>query len=303
MIAQVRIVRTDVLPLGTAHEWHAPEFSPDGRSLFVTTSTYDGIWKYDLASNTTVQLTDEPRSGYGFAVSTDGGQIAYRRTTLSPAGKRQELVLRSVESGVSRVVASGKEVSLPAFSGGSLAYLVENRVLLEASEPSPGRTTATVTGTAARAAGTNVVVLGIDNTKIALLREGKRVLLDPLGKGSYIWPTLSPDGKFLAAVEMSRGAFVCDPLGKNVVILGRANAPSWMRSGGWLVYMDDRDDGHRLLSSDLYAVDLAGKRRVRLTATPDRLEMFPRCSPVENRIVCSTPEGTVLMFVYEEGAR
>jgi Tol biopolymer transport system component len=102
---------------------------------------------------------------------------------------------------------------------------------------------------------------------------------------------------------MSRGAFVCDPLGKNVVTLGRANAPSWMRSGGWLVYMDDRDDGHLMISSDLYAVDRAGKRRVRLTATPDRLETFPRCSPVENRIVCSTPEGTVLMFMYEEGAR
>jgi Tol biopolymer transport system component len=288
MIAQVRIVRTDVLPLGTAHEWHAPEFSPDGRSLFVTTSTYDGIWKHDLASNTTVQLTDEPRSGYGFAVSTDGGQIAYRRTTLSSAGKRQELVLRSVESGVSRVVASGKEVSLPAFGGGSLVYVMENSLQVEDG------------GTAAAS---NVVILGIDDTKIALERDGKRVLLDPLGKGSYIWPTLSPDGRSLAAVDMSRGAFVCDPLGKNVVTLGRANAPSWMRSGGWLVYMDDRDDGHRMISSDLYAVDRAGKRRVRLTATPDRLEMFPRCSPVENRIVCSTPEGTVLMFVYEEGAR
>jgi Tol biopolymer transport system component len=288
MMAQVRIVRTDILPLGTAHEWHAPEFSPDGRSLFVTTSAYDGIWKYDLASKAMVQLTDEPRSGYGFAVSPDGAQIAYRRTSYSPAGKHQELVVRSVVSGASRVAASGQEVSLPAFGTGSLAYLVENRLQVEDG------------GTAAPS---NVVILGIDNAKIALVRDGKRVLLDPLGKGSYIWPTLSPDGKFIAAVEMSRGALVCDAFGRNVVKLGRANAPSWMKSGGWLVYMNDRDDGHRLISSDLYVVDQTGKRRVRLTATPERLEMFPRCSPVENRIVCSTPEGTVLMFVYEEGSR
>jgi Tol biopolymer transport system component len=197
-------------------------------------------------------------------------------------------VVRSIASGATRVAASGKEVSLPAFRGGSLAYAMENRLRIEDG------------GTAAAS---SVVILGIDNTKIALLRDGQKVLLDPLGKGSYIWPTLSPDGKFLAAVEMSRGAFVCDPLGRNAVKLGRANAPSWMRSGGWLVYMDDRDDGHRMISSDLYAVDRAGKRRVRLTATPERMEMFPRCSPVENRIVCSTPEGTVLMFVYEEGSR
>jgi Tol biopolymer transport system component len=307
MIAQVRIVRTDVLPLGTAHEWHAPEFSPDGRSLLVTTSTYDGIWKYDLASKAMVQLTDEPRSGYGFAMSPDGAQIAYRRTRSSPAGKRQELVVRSVESGVSRVVASGKEISLPSFRGGSLAYVMENRLQVDdggSAGGSVGGTGAgTVTGSASGAAASSVVILGIDNTKIALLRNGQKILLDPLGKGSYIWPTLSPDGKSLAAVEMSRGAFVCDPLGRNAVKLGRANAPSWMRSGGWLVYMDDRDDGHRMISSDLYAVDRGGKQRVRLTATPERLEMFPRCSPMENRVVCSTPEGTVLMFVYEEGSR
>ncbi len=239
MIAQVRIVRTDVLPLDTAHEWHAPEFSPDGRSLFVTTSTYDGIWKYDLVSKAMVQLTDEARSGYGFAVSPDGAQIAYRRTILSPAGKRQELVVRSIASGATRVAASGKEVSFPSFRGGSLVYLMENRLQIEeggmAGGTAGGTAAGTATGSATGVAASSVVVVGIDNTKIALLRDGQKVLLDPLGKGSYIWPTLSPDGKSLAAVEMSRGAFVCDPMGRNAVTLGRANAPSWMRSGGWLV--------------------------------------------------------------------
>jgi hypothetical protein len=67
--------------------------------------------------------------------------------------------------------------------------------------------------------------------------------------------------------------------------------------------MDDRDDGHRLLSSDLWAVGRQGGRKIQLTATPDRMEMFPRCSPVDNRIVCSTPDGAVLLLQYEEGSR
>jgi Tol biopolymer transport system component len=286
-MAQIRITSVDKLPLGTAREWHAPEFSPDGRSLFLTTSGYDGIWQYDLMSRALVQITASPRSGYGFAVSPDGKQVVYRRSSGSGTGKRQELIVRTIASGAERIAASGREVSPPTYGSGSLSYAMESRVVTEDGSATAGRP----------------ALLGIENTKIALLRGGKKILLDPLGKGSYIWPVLSPDGTALAAVDMSRGAFVCDVQGRGVVKLGRANAPSWMRGGGWLVYMDDRDDGHRLLSSDLYAVDRAGKRRVRLTSTPDRLEMYPRCSPAENRIVCSTPDGSVFLYVYEEAPR
>jgi Tol biopolymer transport system component len=82
--------------------------------------------------------------------------------------------------------------------------------------------------------------------------------------------------------------------------LGRRDAPSWTRSGNWIVYMDDKDDGHQILSSDLWAVTPDGKSAVQLTTTDRILEMYPQCSPTENKIVCSTMGGEIYLLSYEE---
>jgi Tol biopolymer transport system component len=75
-----------------------------------------------------------------------------------------------------------------------------------------------------------------------------------------------------------------------------------MRSGKWIVYMDDRDDGHAITASDLYCISVDGRMKVRLTATP-AIELTPQCSPTENLIVCSTLNGEILLLRYEEGKR
>jgi Tol biopolymer transport system component len=142
--------------------------------------------------------------------------------------------------------------------------------------------------------------LGIEETKIALTVKGKKVTLDPFGQGSYIWPSLSPDKQFLVAYEIDRGAFVCDLTGKVISTFGRRDAPTWTRSGRWIVYMEDKDDGHRLLSSDLFAVTRDGSSTVQLTSTAALMELDPHCSPTENKIVCSTSDGSILLLEYEE---
>jgi Tol biopolymer transport system component len=144
------------------------------------------------------------------------------------------------------------------------------------------------------------VVLGIEATKIAVAVHGVKKLLDPLGKGNYIWPALSPGGTQLVAVDLERGAFVCDLEGNVNVRLGRRNAPAWTRDGRWIVYMDDRDDGHSLISSDLYAVSADGATTVRLTDTPDVHEMYPDCSPAESIILCSSLAGDLYLLTYGE---
>jgi Tol biopolymer transport system component len=99
---------------------------------------------------------------------------------------------------------------------------------------------------------------------------------------------------------MDRGAFVCDLTGRVLSKLGRRDAPSWTKSGKWIVYMEDKDDGHKLLSSDLSAITPDGKTVVPLTSTPAIFEMYPQCSPTENKIVCSTADAAILVLEYEE---
>ncbi len=286
--SQIRIVATEQLPLDPAKEWALPQFSPDGSRIYLTVASYDGIWEYDAASHATRCLTTDRSSGFGFAVSADGRQLAYRRNLESNGPeRRQEIVLLNLLTGQSSTLSHGADLSAPVFIRSSVAY----------------SSAGTFGGAAAEATTSEATLLGIERTKILLHKGGANQTLDPLGDGSYIWPSLSPDRTKLVAYDMNRGTFVCSLDGSGITMLGRRDAPSWTRSGKWLVYMKDLDDGQRILGSELCAVSPDGKTETTLTSTNDRAEMFPNCSPAANSIVCSTLDGRILVLTYEEVAR
>jgi Tol biopolymer transport system component len=282
--AQLNVVRIEQLTPGEG-AWRAQQFSPQGTTLYLSTPEQDGIWEYGLVSGELRQLVADRGAGYGFSLSPDGQKLAYRRRTRgTDRSAQQEIIVRNLRAGTSRVALSGKRLSLPAFSrtGAALAA-TENGMTstapLDAQE---------------------VTILGIENTKILLLRGGKKELFDPLGNGNYIWPSLSPDRTRILAYDMTIGTFISDLQGKILARLGRRDAPVWTRDGRWIVYMDDRDDGNQLLSSEIHCVSPDGKVTARLTATSGTLEMFPVCSPTEDRIICSTVDGALYSIFYRE---
>jgi Tol biopolymer transport system component len=285
--AQIKVNRTEQLHLDRSHAWSRPQFSPSGRSIYFTDLGGDGIWEYSLRSGSSRQITADPKSGFAYSVSPDGASLIYRRTTYEESGRtrKQDIVMMNLTEGSSSIIASGPDVSIPIFSNSAPVYSIHSKTV----------------GLARTSGVTDVAVLGIEDAKIAVSVNGIKTLLDPLGNGSYIWPVLSPDRQRLAAYEMDRGAFICDLRGTVTSRLGRRDAPSWTRSGRWIVYMEDKDDGHQLLSSDLFAVAPDGRTVVQLTSTPGVLEMYPRCSPTENKIVCSTPDGAIILLEYVEG--
>jgi Tol biopolymer transport system component len=289
LFAQMHVVSVEKLPLGAEQQWSQPIFSPDGARIYFTSAGFNGIWEYTPSTKSVRHITDAPRSGFGFALSNDGKTISYRRTFDEASRSRtQELVTQNLSSGAVNVLEKGESVSLPKFSQSSVIYLKEGKVANAASTESANVT----------------AVLGIEDTKIVLLKNGVKVSFDPLGNGSYIWPSLSPDGTKLLAYEMDRGVFISDLDGKIVKMVGRKDNPVWTRDGKWIVYMDDKDDGHNILGSDIYCVSSDGATTVRLTNTSDVIELYPSCSPVENKIVCSSLSGDVYVITYsEEGAR
>ncbi len=285
LFGQMHPVAVEKLPLGDNLEWSQPVFSPDGAHIYFTTAGFNGIWDYSVAGKSVRKITDAPRSGFGFAISSDGKTISYRRTLNEASPMRtQELVTQDLSSGVAKVLERGESVSLPAFLHSSVVYMKNGKVTKSvSSDLSAG-----------------VTLLGIVNTKIVILKDGREVTLDPLGNGSYIWPSLSPDGTKILAYDMDRGAFISDLDGNVIETLGRKDNPVWARDGKWIVYTDDRDDGHTILSSEIYCVSADGARTVRLTNTDDVIELFPSCSPVENKIVCSSLSGDIYVITYSE---
>ena len=284
--AQISIKRTERLALSRSQSWSHPQFSPTGGFIYFTNLDGNGIWEYSPKTRAVRQITSDPKSGFAFDISKDGKSIIYRRTLFDRSGRtrKQDVVLMNLARQSSRVLATGPDVSTPSFAENAPVYSTKSKT----------QGLAGATGTA------NVSIIGIEDTKIAINVNGAKKLLDPLGNGSYVWPVLSPDKQQIVAYEMDRGAFVCNLRGTVISRLGRRDAPSWTRSGRWIVYMDDKDDGHKLLSSDIYAVSPDGNTVTQLTSTTGVFELYPQCSPTENKIVCSTSDGSILVLEYEE---
>jgi dipeptidyl aminopeptidase/acylaminoacyl peptidase len=285
-VAQIRVVKTESLSLPASFAWNAPRFSPDGERVFVTTGDFTGIWEYSRSNRGLHQLTGDRGAGFGYALAPDNDRLSYRKTTPAAPGRmrKDELVTLYLQSGRRVVHDSGPRLSLPTFVGGELAYAV-------------GKNELRVAGVRGRE---GVALIGIEDTKIALVRAGQKVILDPLGNGSYIWPALSPDGTRLVAYDMARGTFVCDLNGVVTARLGRCDAPSWTRDGKWIVFVKENNDGHVITGSDLYMVSVDGERRVRLTDTPEEIEQNPRCSPSKDEIVYNTLTGGIRILSYQE---
>ena len=288
--AQLKSLKVETLPLGKSRSWSQPQWSPDGKTIYYTASDYNGIWAYSTAGGTAVQITSDRGSGYGFSISDDGTRIAWRRTLSGalPGERLQEAVVRDIAGGTSSILVSGKSISLPAFVRSDVVYSVGGQLQGARAGVQPAGT---------------VSILGIEETKIAILRDGVKSLIDPLGNGSYVWPSLSPDGSKLVACETDRGTFVSDAVGGHAVRIGRRDAPAWTRDGRWLIYMADSDDGHAIRSSEIAYVSPDGNMSGNLTSTSHTIEMYPQCSPVSDAILCSTLGGEILVITYSEATR
>jgi Tol biopolymer transport system component len=285
VFGQIKVKKVDKVQVKAEKAWSAPQFSKDGKTLYLTTANYQGIWEFSLNNKQLKTITLDEGAGYGFDVSSDSRQIAYRRTLNAdkPLNRTQEIVLMDLSDNSSSIIEKGNDLSIPVLNNTSVVYSSNNKIKNIASLKSTG-----------------IKVLGIENTKIVLNKNGEKLLFDPLGNGSYIWPSLSPDGKKLLAYDMSIGTFICDIDGKNILKLGRKNYPQWTRDGKWIIYMNDKDDGHNVLSSDIFAVSPVTKKTVQLTNTNNIIEMNPSCSPVENKITYNTLSGEIYILSYEE---
>jgi Tol biopolymer transport system component len=286
LTAQLTVTSVRNLPIPRTEQWSNAQYSPDGNSVFLTNTEMNGIWEYSLRTGTLRVITSDRNSGFGFTISPNGSQLAYRTTKQEQTAKGpriQQSVVVELSTLKSSVLQEGNSVELPFFSGKNEAFT--QRSLSASSIPSL----------------TGQKIIGTDDQGILLLKNGISITLDPLKGGRYIWPVLSFNGKRIAAVDMNRGAFISDADGKNAVTIGRCNAPQWTADSRWIIGMHDVDDGHVITGSEIIAVSADGKKRIALTETPSVIELFPSVSPVKNEFVATTSAGELLLYTFAEG--
>lgn len=258
----------------------APRWSPAGDRIAFTRPGYAGLWVIQPDGDGLRAVSDAPGAGFGFSWSPDGSTLLAR-------------VAREAEGRRSHAV------SLIDPLGGDVRYLTDFRARMPSlPEWAPGTSDVVLAGRE----GLERFASGLPETarkggradRFVLLREGRPVVADaehlvqePLnlfGEQTLLNLATAPDGRRVAFEVLGGHAWVADPDGGNPVDLGPGHRPQWSPDGTWVVLMVTEDDGERFTASDLVAVRADGSETVRLTDTPDRLEMNPSWSPDGRRV-------------------
>jgi hypothetical protein len=179
------------------------------------------------------------------------------------------------------LIEKGRDVNPPAVAGNSVLLVSASEARIEQK------------GIVLKSGNDRSFVV-IEEMMPVLYRGGERKSLMPNGEGFYIWASLSPDGTKILYNYQGRGSFICDTEGNILHDLGRINAPKWFNDR-LVIGMDDKDDGHRITSSELVAYSLGDKTKRTITATPERSEMFPFASG-NRKIAFCTDNGEIYIM-------
>ncbi|NDP21962.1 MAG: hypothetical protein GZ091_12905 [Paludibacter sp.] len=256
------------------------KFSSTNDYLLATSENYAGLKLYSFSDNSIKTITQDAGAGYGVQTSADGNTIVYKKNEFVKNLKNTSLVSYSKTSGKKiQLVAPTRESITAKFAANKPQY-VKGKMLV-------AKDITTIESTP---------VICIEDQKMVIYSGNIRKVLTPNGQNaSYIWPSISPDRKNIAYTVAGKGTFVCSIAGSNPISLGKLNAPVWLNNQ-WLVGMDDKDDGEKLISSSLVALSINGKVRQTLPTPANQMAMYPAASTDGSRIAFNTEKGELYLL-------
>ena len=248
--------------------------SPKGDFLLLSDAQLNGLAKYDLSTNRIEVISQARSAGLNVDVSADGSCVAYREDSFNDRLRYTDVKVRNFATGTTKQLLKGARNVNGVSLQGNTAVTVAN---------GEAKTTA-LTGKAAKK---TAPVASIVNRRLVLTTNGTSKTLSPLGTDrSYLWPSVSPDGKHICFYVAGTGCYISDLKGKIVARLGKIHAAKWLNSTT-VVGMNDTDNGYTITSSEIVAATIDGKRQV---LTDSSLKaMYPY--PAGNKIFFSTDEG------------
>lgn len=291
-----KVVKTQRFAGGT--EMFHPVFTPDGKSLLVTSEGYDGLSLFDLTTKSLTKLTSIPGAGYKVAVSADSKTAVCHEIHAD----EQKVSLFSVDLTTKATAKLASRVSHI-----NNVNLVENRVQFapegKAMEVKPfAARKIQMKGLSASARNRVNVYVTEEDLKVVVYNNGRRTVVDPLSTPdndvNYCWTSLSPNRQRILFVGHD-DAYTCNLDGSGLVHLGKIHAPVWC-GDEYVVGMQDKDDGYIFTKSDIVVVPSRGGQIQQLTPNSAEIKMFPSVSPDGKQIAYHTLEGKIYMLTIEK---
>jgi Tol biopolymer transport system component len=238
------------LPAASYQDARVAGISPDGSYVLMTTGGENGLWRYDLANDKLSLVSNAPGAGFNVQVSRNGNEVVYSEMVIKAD--------RSVANNIYRANLTQNtfaQVAKEQADFAQLTFAEENVQLIN------------------------------EDCQVYLIKNGKKIHIAPQGEEyTYIWQSLSPNGKKILYYVSELGCYVCDLNGKNSQFIGYdCRAPRWY-DNNTIVGMYDIDDDHFTVSSRIVAYTLDGKYQI--LTSPEMIAMYPFAT--EGKIVFST---------------
>jgi len=263
------------------------KFLPVPDKLIVTSENGKGLALYDFKEDAVQQLTSKDGAGVNPILTPDNRYVVYQTHEFKNRRRVSSIIIQDLSEMTSETIVKDKRnIKLLGADKDKVYYLDGDKVV--AYNLATKKKTVNPPG---------VTLAYTDNDlNLVLYKDGKYRILNPNGKGNYIWVSLSPDKKKILYNKAGEGTFIADLNGKILVDLGRLHAAKWDASGKWIIGMDDYDDGNKYTKSDIIMVSADGKIRKNLTKNSDIIALYPDIAPNDDKIVFHNEEGRVYLM-------
>ena len=277
----IAVVGQKIITDNAGSAFYYPKFDNTGDNIVFTTDNYSGLWIYQISSGTVSKLNDLPGAGDEPAFDTENNLVlrSYRFENMKRISSmyKQDLATGKLE----KIINDSKSLYPPLKSVNSSVYSVNKGEIAKVSN-------------SLAKSGNSETLVYIDNSKIVIVTDGVESVIDPLGTGNYLWPSVSPDGSKLLFTKAGSGTFISDLKGNILNELGDLHYPVWAKDGQWVLYMNDKDDGVKFVSSDIEMINVNTLEKINLTNTEDQIEMYPDYSLSTDEVVYHTLEGRII---------
>lgn len=277
----LEVAGTQRIALPDGYRVDQANIAPDGSYVVISPLSGVGLTKLDLATGQTSVLAPTG-SNYDLKFTADSRNIVYKDVTIGKDNLRR-VAVKSTDVQTAKTVTlvkPSRDIQGISVNGATAVAIDGGRLrtkLLGAAAPTSERPE-----------------LSIDRGQLMITRGGRTQTLSPLGTAgkSYIWQSLSPNGKQVLFYVVGDGCYTCDLDGTNVRSLGILRAPVWY-DDNTIVGMVNESDGYVITSSRLVASTADGKARQTLTAA-DVAAIYP--STANGKIAFSTPDGQLYII-------
>lgn len=220
-----------------------PVVSPNGTYVLLTKEHLKGVYLLNLRNNKITQISDKEGSGYAYSWNPNSNSFYYKEKGEKEYFSDAKVKTYSIHKKKSKLLEINHNF-LPSYNGSKNNTVVH----------------------------TNPTTLKIEATDLTTLKSWTVTN----SEGQFYNAIISHDGK---KVAVHNGAdiyiYPIEGNGKGIKI-GTGIVTSWSKDDNYLIgFLDESKDGHSVTNSDLYLFDVTSPKTIKLTATENRIEMFP----------------------------